>query len=390
MKLYLIAGEASGDARGAEVMRSLSHQAEADGVALSFRGAGGPKMKALAPAIDDWSGEAVVGLWDVLKKYGYFRRKFHAMQREIAEWQPDAVVFIDYPGFNLRLARALRRERDAKGGSPPPKLFYYISPQVWAWNRRRVPQMARTLDLMLCIFPFEKELYEATGLETVFVGHPMLDTLAAARRDLPRQSDLVALLPGSRGKEVSRIFPVMAAAAWQMHRKQPHLRFEVAAASDALAQEIRSLAAAAGFAGESAGALTVRTGGSHDLMQQAAVGMVASGTATVESAYFGLPFLLVYRVAPLTWSVGKALVKVPFLGMVNILAGEAIVPEFLQNDATPDAIARTATALLTDTERRDRQTARFREIIAGLGEGGAGARAAEAIFRRALAHAPAR
>lgn len=382
MKLYLIAGEASGDARGAEVMRALSELAGTQGISLSFRGAGGPKMKRLAPAIDDWSGEAVVGLWDVLKKYGYFRRKFHAMLKEIAEWKPDAVVFIDYPGFNLRLAKALHRSRQANGASPTPRLFYYISPQVWAWNRRRIPQMAKILDLMLCIFPFEKDLYESTGLETVFVGHPMLDTLAQARRDLPRESDLVALLPGSREKEVSRIFPVMAAAAWQMHRQQPHLRFEVAAASETLAEQIRAIAADAGFQGESAGALTTRLGGSHDLMQQATVGMVASGTATVESAYFGMPFLLVYRVAPLTWTVGKALVTVPFLGMVNILAGEAVVPEFLQNEATPDAISKAATTLLTEPERRDRQTTRFREIIAGLGEGGAGLRAAEAIFQR--------
>ncbi len=383
MKLYLIAGEASGDARGAEVMRALSELADTHGIGLSFRGAGGPKMKRLAPAIDDWSGEAVVGLWDVLKKYGYFRGKFHAMLREIAEWKPDAVVFIDYPGFNLRLAKALHRSRQTNGGSPSPRLFYYISPQVWAWNRRRIPQMAKILDLMLCIFPFEKELYESTGLDTVFVGHPMLDTLAEARRDLPRESDLVALLPGSREKEVSRIFPVMAAAAWQMHHKQPHLRFEVAAASETLAEQIRTIAADAGFQGESAGALTTRLGGSHDLMQQATVGMVASGTATVESAYFGMPFLLVYRVAPLTWTIGKMLVTVPFLGMVNILAGEAVVPEFLQNEATPDAISEAATALLTEPDRRDRQTARFRDIIAGLGEGGAGLRAAEAIFHRA-------
>ena len=209
MKLYLIAGEASGDARGAEVMKSLLTRAEACGQSVEFFGAGGPQMQGLAPAIQDWSGEAVVGLWDVLKKYGYFKRQFDAMLAEIAERKPDAVVFIDYPGFNLRMAKALRKRANS------PRLIYYISPQVWAWNRRRIPQMARTLDLMLCIFPFEKALYEQSGLPTVFVGHPMLDTLAAKKDPdaFPREKDLIGLFPGSRSREVSKIFPIMVAAA---------------------------------------------------------------------------------------------------------------------------------------------------------------------------------
>ena len=147
----------------------------------------------------------MVGLWDVLKKYGYFRAQFDRMLREIVEAKPDAVLFIDYPGFNLRLAKALRKP------APQLRLFYYISPQVWAWNRGRIPKMARILDLMLCIFPFEQPLYEKSGLHTVFVGHPMLDSLAGKRME--REPDLVALLPGSREKEVRKIFPVMIAAA---------------------------------------------------------------------------------------------------------------------------------------------------------------------------------
>jgi len=377
MKLYLIAGEASGDARGAEVMKSLAVLAAAQGRSLEFFGAGGPQMRAIAPAIEDWSGEAVVGLWDVLKKYGYFRRQFNAMLREIAALKPDAVLFIDYPGFNLRMAKALR-----KRGSLP-RLLYYISPQVWAWNRGRIPQMARTLDLMLCIFPFEKALYEKSGLPTVFVGHPLLDTLAAKRNPaaFPREPGgkapaLVGLFPGSRSKEVTKIFPVMAAAARELRLRHlwPELRFEAAAASEMLGEAMRKIAEEAGVQ------ITVRVGGSHELMQRATVGMVASGTATVESAFFEMPFVLLYKVAPLTWAVGKRLVRVPFLGMVNILAGREIVPEFLQEAAEPNAVAKEVAAFLADPARREAQAGELRQVIAGLGQGGASVRAAEAIW----------
>jgi len=367
MKLYLIAGEASGDARGAEVMKSLLLRAGECGAQVEFFGAGGPQMRALSPAIQDWSGEAVVGLWDVLKKYGYFKRQFDFMLGEIDALRPDAVVLIDYPGFNLRLARALRR----RGTSA--RLIYYISPQVWAWNRRRIPQMARTLDLMLCIFPFEKALYERSGLKTEFVGHPLIDTLAARREPVERDPLLVGLFPGSRLKEVTRIFPVMVAAAAEMRRSRPELRFEAAAASGPLAAAMREIA------GEGS-AIAIRTGGSHALMQRAGAGMVASGTATVEAAFFGLPFVILYRVASLTWHVGKRLVRVPHLGMVNLLAGRELAREFLQAAAEPKAVADELLSLLNTPEKREAQAAGFAQVIAGLGPGGASLRAAEAIL----------
>ena len=375
MRLYLIAGEESGDARGAEVMRGLADLAAREGETLEFFGAGGRQMQALAPAIEDWSGEAVVGLWDVLRKYGYFRRKFHAMLREIGEVRPDAVILIDYPGFNLRLAKALRRKYPRQAGTAGPQLIYYISPQVWAWNRRRIPEMARTLDLMLCLFPFEKPLYESSGLKTILVGHPMLDTLAARRLGLAREEALVGLFPGSRAREVSRIFPVMVETARRLHGSHPHLRFEAAAASGALETMMRTLLEAGGDGVP----LTIRQGGSHKLMQQAGVGLVASGTATMEAAYFSMPFVLLYKVAPLTWEVGRRLVRVPYLGMVNILAGKAVVPEFLQKEATPGRIAPEVGLLLDDPERRAAQRRELAAVIAGLGGGGAGLRAAEAI-----------
>jgi lipid-A-disaccharide synthase len=170
---------------------------------LRFLGAGGPKMQVLAEApFDNWIAEAgVLGLWDVLKHYGYFRRKFHAMLADIAREKPDAVLFVDYPGFNLRLARALRDR------GFPGKILYYISPQVWAWNRGRIKKMARILDLMICVFPFEQPMYEASGLHTVFAGHPLLESLAREKTGAPREENLLGLFPGSRSREVKRIFP---------------------------------------------------------------------------------------------------------------------------------------------------------------------------------------
>jgi lipid-A-disaccharide synthase len=327
----------------------------------------------------DWADEAVVGLWDVLKKYGYFKSQFDRMLKELATIQPDALVLIDYPGFNLRLAREAHRR------FPRLKIIDYISPQVWAWNRGRIPKMARYLDLMLCIFPFEKPLYEESGLHTVFVGHPMLDSLAAKKTGAGRDPHLVGLFPGSREKEVRRIFPVMVEAAIRVKSARPELRFEASAASHQLADSMMNTLEQLGQS-EDFCAITVRA--SHDLMQRAIAGMVCSGTATLEAAFFGLPLCIVYKVAWLTWIVGKQLVRVPFLGMPNVLAGREIARELLQTDATADALAHETLRLVTNTEHREALQADLRAVIVGLGESGAATRAADAILEEL--HTPAR
>src|SRR6516225_8830364 len=227
-RIYIIAGESSGDAHGAALMREIAELIPG----VQFFGAGGPQMEKMAAApFLNWTHEAVVGLWDVLVKYAYFRQKFYEMYDQVRRIEPDAVIFVDYPGFNLRLAAYLRRKRF--GG----KLVYYISPQVWAWNRARIPRMAKFLDLMMCIFPFEKSLYEASGLRTEFVGHPMVEELERHRIREPREADLVALMPGSRKREVKRIFPVMLETARLLRRRDPTMRFEASAASSS-AQEM--------------------------------------------------------------------------------------------------------------------------------------------------------
>jgi lipid-A-disaccharide synthase len=364
--IYFVAGEASGDTHGAALMQSL-HSLDQS---VRFIGRGGPKMRALADNdFIDWSEHsAVLGLWEVLKQYGYFRREFDATVAQIESATPDAIVLIDYPGFNLRLARALRK-RAAK-----LKIIYYISPQVWAWNRRRIPQMARSLDLMLCIFPFEADLYNRSGLRTMFVGHPMAETLAAKKIPETRDANLIGLFPGSRMREVRKIFPIMLLAARRIAQTRTNVRFEIAAASDALQDEIerqlpRDLA------------IAVRTGNAASLMQRAQAGIVASGTATLEAAFFGLPFVLVYRVAALTYFAARLVVKVKHLGMPNVLAEREIVPEFIQHCAQPDAIARAVLRLLGDATCRNEMLANFEAVIAKLGASGASETAARAILQ---------
>ncbi len=214
MTIYLVAGEASGDNHGASLMQALRRLRPA----LRLLGRGGPKMKAIAgERFIDWSDEAgVVGLWEVVKHYPYFREEFRKTVNEIAATRPDAIVLIDYPGFNLRLARTLHEARTLSGLGG--KIIYYISPQVWAWNRGRIPQMARWLDLMLCIFPFEAELYEQSGLRTIFVGHPMIDDLETKRIEALRAPHLVGLFPGSRAREVRKLLPILIGVMEILHK----------------------------------------------------------------------------------------------------------------------------------------------------------------------------
>jgi lipid-A-disaccharide synthase len=238
--------------------------------------------------------------------------------------------------------------------------------------------MARYLDLMLCIFPFEAELYNQSGLRTVFVGHPMMEHLEERRIATSRDENLVALLPGSRAREIRKILPPMLAAAEQIHRELPQTRFEIAAASPALAEQIGTALRGSALPNES---VHVTIGESSAAMQRAAAGMVASGTATLEAAYFRLPFVLVYRVAWMTYVAAKLVVKVPHIGMPNVLAGREIVPEFIQHQAQPKPIASAVLRLLREPDARALLVREFDAIISTLGAGGASAAAARAILK---------
>lgn len=369
--LAIVAGEASGDTHGSALMRSIREQDPR----ARFTGKGGPKMASVAAesggALDNWIAEAgVLGLWDVLRHYGYFRRKFAALLGELEHNPPEAIILVDYPGFNLRLAKAIRKR------GIPTRIIYYISPQVWAWNRRRIPEMARALDLMICIFPFEKDLYEPSGLPAVFAGHPMAEEL----RPVPvaeRDPLLLGLFPGSREREVRKIFPAMVGAASLISRSRPEIRFEAAAATENHAALMREMAREKGVP------VTITSGTSRDLMRRAGAGLVCSGTATLEAACLGLPYALVYKVATLTYEVGIRVIRVPYLGMVNILANRPVIREFIQHGATPAALADEGLRLLNSTEARERLAADLASVTSTLGgEAGnpAAARAARAVL----------
>jgi len=365
MTVYFVAGEVSADNHGAALMRSLL----ALDPEMEFIGRGGPQMQQVAGAqFKNWIGDAaVLGLWEVLRKYGYFREQFRQTLNEINESKPDAVVLIDYPGFNLRLARALRRQ------SQRYKTIYYISPQVWAWNRGRIKKMARFIDLVLCIFPFETDLYAASGLRAVFVGHPMIERLERQKIGTHRDPNLVGLFPGSRSREVRKIFPVMIEAARRLLQLNSTLRFQAAAASEELARKMSEQLA-------DRQAIEIAVGQTAAIMQRSSVGIVASGSATLEAAYFGMPFVLIYKVAWPTYVVARLVVNVDFLGMPNLLAGKEVVPEFIQHEAKPDAIVKDVRLLMEDSPARDRMILDFDAIISKLGGTGASERAAQAVF----------
>ncbi|MBK8093953.1 MAG: lipid-A-disaccharide synthase [Verrucomicrobiaceae bacterium] len=369
-RIHIIAGEISGDTHAAGLLREM----KARQPTLALSGLGGPRMREAAPgsSIEDWVEKAgVVGLWEVLKMYSYFKEKLTAQTTLILEQKPDAVVLVDYPGFNLRLAKALR------SGGYSGKLIYYISPQVWAWKKGRVKTTAKVLDLMICIFPFEKDFYEQSGLRTEFCGHPMVDRTLQLRRNWPRETGLCGWFPGSRLNEVRRLFPIMLGAAKIIREAMPEARFAVSAATEVLASHMRELADKHGLPEAKK---WIEVGTVYDLMQRCEAGAVASGTATLEAACFGLPYTLVYNVSWPTYVVGKAVVKIQHLGMVNILAGREVVRELVQHDLSPETLARATLELLQDPQKRSDLQADLASVVATLGTGGAYQRAASVIL----------
>ncbi len=367
-RVYVVAGELSGDAHGAGLLRSLKKLRKD----LEIRGVGGPEMSEVANGkVNDWVEDAaVMGVWEVLKRYDWFKARFAEMLDELVAFRPDVLLLIDYPGFNLRFATAVRRE------CPQVKIIYYISPQVWAWNKGRIPKMVRLLDEMLCLFPFEQPIFQEAGLKTTFVGHPLVDELEEERiNDAVRDELLIGLFPGSREREIARLFPMMIEAAKDLKSWRPELKFEVPAASAKLAGQISKLLAEAG-AGD---LVAITTRESHMLMQRACCAVIASGTATLEAAYYRLPYCLVYRTAPLTYFLARILVKIRYIGLVNILANEGVVEELIQDQATPAAVVKSLKGFIADPAKRRALEVRLAETADRLGGKGAHQRAAKAV-----------
>ena len=382
--VLMIAGEASGDALGAELIEAM--QAEPDGDLIDFIGAGGPKMAAAGQHAElDLTQHAVVGIWEVLKNYGKFRQLFRQLLDLATRREPDAIVLIDYPGFNLRFARAIRNYQSSGGAFRDwqPKIICYVSPQLWAWREGRVHAIARDIDLMLSIFPFEKEWYAERVPEfpVEFVGHPLVDRFPLAKPDgksVPLDPDLfteeptVLLLPGSRRREIDKHLPVMLEAAVIFSEKiKTHLRM-VLPSNEMLELARRHIPTDI--------KIDLQVGGLSKALGQASLAIASSGTITMECAWFRVPTVVLYKTSPLTHALGRTLVKVPYLGMPNLLAEEELFPEFIQSAANADNLAEASLRLLRDRSERTRILDGLELVAAQLGESGAASRAARAVL----------
>lgn len=351
LRVLISSGEASGELYGAELLTAL--RGLHDG-SVECYGMGGERMKAAGcELLVEAKDVAIVGLFEVLSHLPSLYRRFHRLLDEVDRRRPDVAVLIDFPDWNLRLARELHRR-----GIP---VVYYVSPQLWAWRRGRIRQVQKYVREMLVIFPFEREFYLKHGVEAEFVGHPLSELAPptitrddfAARWGLDASKQWIALLPGSRRKELRLNLPAIVGAA---QRLGAEFEYVMPVASTLDAGWVREQVALCG------GEINIHLcDDARAALLHSRVGVVASGTATVEAALIGTPFVMVYRLAGLTWTLGRHLVSLPHYGMVNLVAGRRVVPELIQDGFTPETVEREVRRLLPDGEPR-------REMLAALDE----------------------
>ncbi|MBU9889294.1 MAG: lipid-A-disaccharide synthase [Candidatus Omnitrophica bacterium] len=369
-KLFLVACEASADLHGAHLVAEIKKIAPD----VTFCGVGGAQMRAAGvKTFDDMTVISALGFGDVLRNYFKYLAIFKRTVRNIRDENPDALVVIDSPAFNLRLAKKV---------SPFVPVLYYISPQLWAWGKRRIRIIKKHVREMLVILPFEETFYDHEGVNAKFVGHPLLDAIP----ELPDPSTLrgrlgitpgqkaVGLFSGSREKEVKRILPVMLKAAELLRKDVPGTSFFVSRSPNVRPAIYEKILAQSDLKPECP-ALSF-----YELVRAMDFALVASGTATLETALIGTPFFLLYKTGWSTYLLGKYLIKVPYLGLVNLLADDRVVPEFIQRDACPATIAHEAKVFLESPELQEKMRAEFRQVRGRLGEKGASAKAAREIF----------
>ena len=371
----IIAGEASGDTLGAELVKAL--RAEPGGGEFRFFGAGGSKLAAAGAELAfDLAAHAVVGIIEVLKNYSKFKSFFDQLLDLAFQRRPDYVILIDYPGFNLRFAKALKERVRKEHTEWNPKVVYYVSPQIWAWHESRIEQIARDVDLMLAIFPFEKAWYAARkpDFKVEFVGHPLIDRYAEERSKLsaktPAETSLL-LLPGSRVRELRKHLPVMVDAARRIEAEQS-VRLRMVLPTAKLSDLARGICDLSG--------IDVQIGDLATALAAAKVAIASSGTVTMECAYFCLPTVVIYRTSWSTHALGRRFIRVKYLAMPNLLANEVVYPELIQNDANSENIYMAAKDLLNNESRRGVIKTQLQRVVASLGEPGASRRAARAIL----------
>ncbi|MGD0410996.1 MAG: lipid-A-disaccharide synthase [Verrucomicrobiota bacterium] len=396
--IMLVAGDPSGDANAADLVRALAvavpaAQFQITGeaqpltapLAPCFFGAGGPKMAAAGVELEfDLTSHAVIGLGGLMRKLPMFRRLLDRLVRLAAERQPELIILVDFGGFNLRLARAVKNYLRARPGcffNWRPKIVQFISPQVWASRPGRAHQMARDYDLILSLFPFEKKWFAGSvpQLPVEFVGHPIFDRYPDRRRaGVPAGRDsqppAVLLLPGSRRGELKRHLPVMREAAGLIAARQ-QTRFQMVVPDETMAAIART------FLPAGQPKIDLQVGGLAEALSSATMAITKTGTITLECAYFGVPAVAMYKADWLTYFGGRRMVNVKYLSMPNLLAGKVIYPEYIQGQATAANIAAAALELLASPARRDEIRAKLDLVIQSLGGPGAARRAAAAILK---------
>jgi lipid-A-disaccharide synthase len=364
----IVAGEASGDLHGAGLVHELKRLApEAEIFGIGGDGMAAAGMELLFHIRD----MAVIGFTEVLRHLRFFHRVMRTLEEEVARRRPAIVVLIDYPGFNLRFAARLRARCEQ------PKILYYIAPQVWAWGAKRIPKMARLVDQMAVVFPFEAPLFQSAGIPTEFVGHPLLEGLRPklntatffARYQIDAARPLLGLLPGSRRQEIERLLPDMVTTARLLRQTIPGLQIALAMAPTLPETLYRTLIK------EDDIRLVVNA--TYEVMRDSSACLVCSGTATLETACFETPLAVVYRVSRLSYEIGKRVVKLPHIGLVNVVAGRQIVPEFIQNDFVPERVAPALAKFIHDDGYRAEAKRALAEVRTKLGTPGASRRTAE-------------
>jgi lipid-A-disaccharide synthase len=358
----IVAGEASGDIYGADLVREALKLVPD----LVFFGIGGERMReAGVETLVDSSDMAVVGLVEVIKHFDVISSAFRKLKQILVNTPPELLVLIDYPGFNLRLAKVAK-----KAGV---KVLYYISPQIWAWRQGRVKKIARLVDHMAVILPFEAPFYEEAGVPVTFVGHPMLDLVnvtydraaAAASFNLDPSRKIVGLFPGSRHNEIERLLPVIIGAACRLKEQFPDIQFILPLASTLHNDDIVPLLTAANLS------VAITRERIHDMIRACDAVISVSGTVTLEIALVGTPMVIIYKLSPLTYQLAKRLVKVPNIGLCNIVAGETVVKELIQDEANPDMIAAEIGKILSDKRYQETIREKLGEVRSKLGGGGA-------------------
>jgi len=374
----IVAGEASGDHHGAAVAKALQERLGE----VEIFGIGGVRMReAGVRTLVDAAEMAVVGLVEVVAHFPTIYRAFALMSGILKKQSPDLLILIDYPDFNLRLAQVAKRHN--------VKVLYYISPQIWAWRAGRVHTIGRRVDHMAVVFPFEVPFYEQAGVPVTFVGHPLLESVkpAATRASLRQEFGLngarpiVGLFPGSRRSEIKGLFPTILATAALLQSRHPGIQFMLPLATSLTRADLEPYLADSGVA------VTIVDGRSQDVMQVCDAIVTVSGTVTLEIALIGTPMVIIYKVSPLTYHIGKRLIQVDHIGLCNIVAGERVVPELIQHEAEPKGIAAALERFILDAEASGAVREKLATIGSKLGTPGCADRVA-ALAARLLENSP--